>query len=96
MVLFWLKKQNAAQEETQRKTKKSLPSERQTLLPEQERVCSPERGQETPETEVSWVHVFTRPGSFEVTQLPLPGIHMFRRTSDWLNLVLLLYKLFTR
>ena len=69
---------------------------RETLLPCREIGPGPTERQEegAQSSEVSWVHVFHRPGIFETTQLPLPTIYTFRRTSDWLNLILLIYKIF--
>ena len=77
-------------------TEESHSQKRETLLPGREIGLSASQRQEegTPHSEVNWVHVFSRPGIFETTQLPLPTIYTFRRTSDWLNLILLVYKIF--
>ena len=74
---------------------KSDPQEGETILPGgKERAGQAERRQEATESsEVEWVHVFSRPGIFETTQLPLPNIHFFKRTADWLNLILILYRI---
>ena len=78
-------------------TEESHSQGRETLLPRRKIGLSATEGQEegAKSSEVkNWVHVFSRPGIFETTQLPLPTIYTFRRTSDWLNLILLIYKIF--
>ena len=71
----------------------------QTVLPCKIGLGPAERVEESPASSTlsdwtDWVHVFSLKGRFDTAQLPLPCIDTFRRTSDWLHFVILVYKLF--